>query len=76
MVETKGLDSVVADKIGTFVALAGKPLELLPVLESNAELMSNNIAKEGVASLKLLFEYLGYFDCLDKVNDYDFEFWR
>lgn len=37
MVEEKGLPPAVADRIGQFVVLRGKPLELLAVLSAPGE---------------------------------------
>ncbi|CAK5268567.1 unnamed protein product [Mycena citricolor] len=58
MTEEKGLDPVVADKIGEYVKLKGGP-ELLKTLEADSTLLANASAKQGVSEMALLFTYLG-----------------
>ncbi|KAJ9078965.1 Cytoplasmic and mitochondrial histidine tRNA synthetase [Entomophthora muscae] len=67
MVEEKGLDGAVADKIGEYIKLKGGQ-ELCSSLLENAELSNNSSAKEGIESMKLLFEYLEIFGVLDKIS--------
>lgn len=66
MVETKGLSEAVADKIWTFVQLNGKPLELLPKVESLCA--GNELALKAVEELKVLFSYLECYGVLDKIT--------
>ncbi|KAI4241062.1 MAG: hypothetical protein L6R40_004810 [Gallowayella cf. fulva] len=67
MVEEKGLEEVVADKIWDFVQRKGGK-EVLDTLKSNEELLSNESMKRGVEDMGLLFEYLESFGVLDKVE--------
>jgi len=59
----KGVTASVADKIGTYVKLAGSPLEVLAKLKEDS-IMSNKSAAMGVNDLQLLFSYLGDMKCL------------
>jgi len=65
MVELKGLDPEVADKIGTFVVFKGGR-EMCDILEE--KLGSNETAMTGIKEMKLLFEYLEAFDVLDRIS--------
>ena len=65
MVELKGLDPEVADKIGTFVVFKGGR-EMCDILEE--KLGSNETAMIGIKEMKLLFEYLEAFDVLDRIS--------
>ena len=67
MVEDKGLDGAVADKIGTYVQLHGGR-ELLDRLKADTELMGNERAREGAADMELLFEYLEVYGVLDRIS--------
>jgi len=67
MVEEKGLAPEIADKIGNYIKLKGGS-ELCVQLLENAELVSNQSAKEGIENMRLLFEYLEIFKVLDKVS--------
>ncbi|KAK0234158.1 hypothetical protein IW262DRAFT_1334735 [Armillaria fumosa] len=67
MTEEKGLDSGVADKIGEYVKHKGGP-ELLDILTSDATLMANKSAKEGVEDMALLFNFLKAYQVLDKIS--------
>ncbi|KAL7414313.1 hypothetical protein BDY24DRAFT_386502 [Mrakia frigida] len=68
MVEEKGLDGAVADKIGEYVSLKGNGPALLARLESDAALNGIKTAVEGLADMKLLFQYLEIFGCLDRMS--------
>ncbi|KAI0239197.1 Cytoplasmic and mitochondrial histidine tRNA synthetase [Massospora cicadina] len=67
MIEEKGLDAAVADKIGEYIKYKGGR-ELCDVLLGDAGLATNPSAKEGVESMRLLFEYLEIFGALDKIS--------
>jgi histidyl-tRNA synthetase len=77
MVDEKGLDPAVADKIGTFVKSdfefkVGEPCrersqKVLASLQANEELLANPTAKAGVDELTLLFSYLEIWGCLDSI---------
>lgn len=67
MVEDKGLDGAVADKIGTYVQLHGGR-ELLTRLEQDAELTANARAAEGLADMALLFTYLDVYRLTDRIS--------
>jgi histidyl-tRNA synthetase len=67
MCEEKGLAPDVADRIGEYVKLKGSE-ELLKTLEGDATLTGNKLAKEGIADMKLLFEYLKAYGIVDRVS--------
>ncbi|KAF2075078.1 hypothetical protein CYY_003598 [Polysphondylium violaceum] len=67
MVETKGLEPAVADKIEAFVKLSGKPFELLAKLRETKMCDSNKDAVEALNQMEVLFEYLECFGCSDKI---------
>ncbi|KAJ8688696.1 Cytoplasmic and mitochondrial histidine tRNA synthetase [Pleurotus ostreatus] len=67
MTDEKGLDSVVADKIGEYVKLKGG-LDLLEKLEADTTLMANPNAKQGVAEMKILFGLLKAYKVIDKLS--------
>ena len=68
MVETKGLESEVADRIHDYVQLKGTWLEvlgadiggrdLLEKLKNDSNLVANPLAKQGLEDMSLLFNYL------------------
>lgn len=66
MVEVKGLDPAVADKIGILVQKKGQ-FELIEELEKS-DLGLNKSAAAGLADMKLLLEYCQLFGCLDHVS--------
>ncbi|ERF68752.1 Histidine--tRNA ligase [Endocarpon pusillum Z07020] len=66
MVEEKGLDGEVADKIEEYVTLKGGR-DLLDKLKANERLMGNAKAKAGIEDMSLLLDYLQAFDVLDKM---------
>ncbi|KAL1953793.1 hypothetical protein VTO42DRAFT_2254 [Malbranchea cinnamomea] len=67
MVEEKGLDGAVADKIETYVVRKGGR-ELLDSLKTDETLLANESAKAGLEDMTLLVEYLDAFNVLDKVS--------
>jgi histidyl-tRNA synthetase len=80
MTEEKRLDPAVADKIGEFVKpdptsevpigsnCRARSLKVLQSLESNESLVSNPLAKQGIADLRLLFDYLEIWNCSQYVS--------
>ena len=67
MVEDKGLDGAVADKIGTYVQRHGGR-DLLAQLQQDAELTQNARATEGLADMELLFQYLDVYQIMDRIS--------
>jgi histidyl-tRNA synthetase len=62
----KGLDGVVADKIGVYCNMSGGR-ELCEALEKDMFLASSEKIKRGISELKLLFNYLDAFGVSDKL---------
>ncbi|KAL9584064.1 MAG: hypothetical protein Q9212_002342 [Teloschistes hypoglaucus] len=67
MVEEKGLEESVADKIWDLVQRKGGK-EVLEGLRENQKLVENESMKTGMDDMALLFEYLESFGVLDKVE--------
>jgi histidyl-tRNA synthetase len=67
MVEQKGLDEAVADKIQTYVTRKGGK-DLLEELKKDEALMGNAKAKQGIEEMELLMRYLQRWKALDKVS--------
>jgi histidyl-tRNA synthetase len=67
MCEEKGLEPAVADKIGEYVKHKGGE-ELLELLSADTTFAANKLAKEGIADMKLLFEYLKAYGILGRVS--------
>lgn len=67
MIEEKGLDAEVADKIEGYVTQKGAR-ELLEKLQGNGELTENASAKKGLEEMSLLMDYLSAFGVLDKIS--------
>ncbi|KIX02699.1 uncharacterized protein Z518_08641 [Rhinocladiella mackenziei CBS 650.93] len=67
MVEMKGLDEAVADKIQTYVTRKGRK-DLLEELQKDETLMSNAKANKGIGEMEILMEYLSAWGALDKVS--------
>jgi histidyl-tRNA synthetase len=67
MVEQKGLDESVADKIRTYVTRKGGK-ELLEELQKDEALMNNPKAKKGIEEMGLLMRYLQRWKALDKIS--------
>lgn len=67
MVDEKGLDPAVADKIETYVVRKGGR-DLLDSLTKDETLVANESAKKGLEEMGLLLDYLKAFNVLDKVS--------
>jgi histidyl-tRNA synthetase len=67
MVETKGLDPEVADRIENYVIRKGGR-DLLNDLKNDQALMSNKKAKLGIDEMELLMNYLDAWGCLDRIS--------
>ena len=67
MVEDKGLQQSVADKIGSYVKLKGGK-DLLTKLNADDVLTANSDAQKGLDGMKLLLHYCELFNVLDKVE--------
>lgn len=67
MVEEKGLDGEVADKIEAYVVKKGSR-ELLDLLRSDEALMANGSAKTGLEEMGALMDYLDAFNVLDNIS--------
>ncbi|KAL8774787.1 MAG: hypothetical protein Q9209_000726 [Squamulea sp. 1 TL-2023] len=67
MVEEKGLQENVADKIWEYVQRKGGS-EILEILKNSDGLQTNESMKRGIEDMSLLFEYLESFGTLDKVE--------
>jgi histidyl-tRNA synthetase len=67
MVEEKGLDEQVADRIGQWVVLKGSR-DLLDKLRQDEALAANENMKQGIEEMELLFTYMEFFDALDTVS--------
>ena len=69
MVEEKGLDVAVADKIGVYVKLHGRT-ELLDQLCADQLLTSAPDAKVGLEEMTVLLKYCKLFGILDNVSEH------
>lgn len=67
MVEEKGLDGEVADRIEQYVNLKGNDIAFIHSLEDLIEFSRNPSVREGLDEMKLLFEYLEAFKVLPEV---------
>ena len=67
MVEEKGLQEEVADKIEGYVTLKGGR-DLLDKLKTDTALTDNASAKSGLGDMELLFNYLDAFNVLEKIS--------
>ncbi|XP_071951017.1 histidine--tRNA ligase, cytoplasmic-like isoform X2 [Antedon mediterranea] len=67
MINEKGLDPDIADKIGTFVKLRGGN-ELVTQLCEDENLKKSKAAMEGLTDMKLLLHYCELFNVSDKVS--------
>ncbi|KAI0706167.1 histidyl-tRNA synthetase [Cytidiella melzeri] len=67
MTAEKGLDPVVADKIGEYVKHKGGP-SLLEQLREDKALMANASAKLGIEEMSILFTYLTAYKVIDKIS--------
>ena len=75
MVDQKGLDPQVADRIGEYVRANGQyvlekhnPLLVLELLQKNPAFAGNTAASTAFEELALLFRYLRAFNCIDRVH--------
>lgn len=74
MVETKGLDGDVADRIEKYVTMKGgkgdpqTAKQLLETLKNNEQLMANAKASEGINSFEKLMSYLEAWKALDQIS--------
>lgn len=67
MVEEKGLEENVADKIGTYVQQRGGR-ELIAKLQDDTVLTQNERAVEGLAEMELLYQYLDVYGVTDRLS--------
>lgn len=67
MVDEKGLDGAVADRIETYVMNKGAR-ELLDKLLQDENLTANESAKAGLEDMALMMDYLDAFGVLDKIS--------
>ena len=67
MVQEKGLEEQVADRIGEYVKLKGG-MDLVDQLLANETLTGNQTALEGIKDMQTLFVYLDLFGIMDKVS--------
>lgn len=67
MVEEKGLDEHIADKVGKYVSLSGG-VELINELRKDKHLMNQSAAAQGLNAMDLLLKYCGMYKILDKVK--------
>ncbi|CAF0887851.1 unnamed protein product, partial [Didymodactylos carnosus] len=66
MVNLKGLDPDVADKVGEYVKLHGDA-DLVQKLRADVNLSKRKDAQEALNDLELLFRYLQLYDVMDKI---------
>ncbi|TQS38631.1 hypothetical protein Golomagni_00862 [Golovinomyces magnicellulatus] len=67
MVDQKGLDPEVADRIGEYVVLKGQR-DLLIKLKEDKNMAENEIAMSGIAETELLFDYLDAFNATENIS--------
>lgn len=67
MVDDKGLDPQVADKIWTYAQLKGGR-EVIEKLQSMPEVVANESAKQGLDNMALLCDYLEIFDVMPSLS--------
>ncbi|KAI6250314.1 Histidine--tRNA ligase, mitochondrial [Erysiphe necator] len=67
MVDQKGLDPKIADKIGEYVVQKGQK-DLLSKLMADENMAENKAARAGMEELDLLFNYLEAFNVMDNVS--------
>lgn len=70
MVEDKGLEGDVADKIGEFVVLKGKPWDMYNSLMGSKKFGNHKGALEAMEDLRICFEYL---EAMDKLKFISFD---
>lgn len=67
MIDEKGLEEHIADKIGKYVSQSGG-VELINKLRKDKELMAQSSAVQGLDSMELLLKYCDIYKILDKVK--------
>ncbi|XP_014474743.1 PREDICTED: histidine--tRNA ligase, cytoplasmic isoform X2 [Dinoponera quadriceps] len=67
MIEEKGLDEHIADKVGKYVSLSGG-VQLIAELKKDKDLMKQSAAVQGLDAMELLLKYCGLYKILDKVK--------
>lgn len=67
MVDEKGLDPAIADKIWEYVQLKGGR-EIVTQLQEKPEVIANESAKQGLEDMALLCDYLHIFDVLPQLS--------
>jgi len=68
MVDEKGLDGAIADKIGEYVRLGGGGIELVDKLLTTTDLGKNKSAAAGLEGMKLFLKYSQIYGCGDVVS--------
>ncbi|EAR84252.1 histidine-tRNA ligase (macronuclear) [Tetrahymena thermophila SB210] len=68
LIEDKGLDVVIVDKLGHFVSYKGKPFELLQKIKDDKLFDASEAGRQGVQEMTLLFDYLEAMNCLSNVS--------
>ena len=68
MVQGKGLESSVADKIGTFVLQKGEPCAMYNQRIESGMFASHEGAQEALEDMRILFDYLDAMGKLDKIS--------
>lgn len=68
MVDTKGLDAAVADRLEPYVKIVGSPADVLAQLKADADFASQPSCAEALAELSVLFEYLTALGCVDRIS--------
>ena len=67
MVDEKGLEPAIADKIWEYVQLKGGR-EIVTQLQEKPEVIANESAKAGLEDMALLCDYLSIFDVLPSLS--------
>lgn len=67
MINEKGLDSTVADRIGEFVKLKGDE-KILEKLETNEDFIANEKAKDGLKELKKIAQWSKILEFAENVS--------
>jgi len=68
MVEEKGLDPEVAEKIRVYVQKSGNTMQFVDDLESDAEFFCNEMVKDGLREMRMLMQYLEVFGVLPQIS--------
>lgn len=68
MIQAKGLEPSIADRIGDYVTKSGGGLELVEQLLTDARLAPNASAKTALEQLRVLFRYLEIYNVLPYVS--------